>query len=207
MKKSFIAFFIIFMVITVVYQQHYLKTLREESLQISAVSADSEKTIIGEGHDFSIFFFDESGALNAKMLGKKVIYYQEGSFQAQDNLVYETYDSNKAVINTIKTDLALGEFESQSDNSFLLSGNRSLKSLILPEKVVFDFNGNNGTTKNVFIDTINRTITSKEHVESNGPNGKFSADGFFYDIDKKVFKFKSKVRGTYKQNSLPKNEK
>lgn len=204
MKRWFITIFVIFLIFVFFYQKKYLANLRSEALRISSEVTDPSKTIVGTGYEFKTFFYDKNGLLNAELSGDKITYYEDSTFQATGNLIYKAFDTNKSSVNTIKTNTAIGVFESDDQNKFLLSGNRQLKSLELPENVSFNFNGNQGTTKNVFIDAIDRTISSDEHIESQGPDGKFSANGFFYDIDTKDFTFNSKVRGIYKKNQRKK---
>lgn len=207
MKKWFIAIFIICLIIILIYQNKYLDSLKNEASQLSQQATDPSKTIVGKGMRFKTFFYDKNGHLNAEMSGDEITYYEDGTFKANGHLLYKTFDESDRLTNTIKTTSALGVFEQDSDTAFVLSGSRQLKSLELPDDVLFNFNGNEGQTKNVFIDAIDRTISSNEHIQSEGPDGKFSADGFSYDIDTKDFTFNSKVRGLYKKQKSKQEHK
>ena len=198
LKKWVIVISVLLLVSIFIYQKNYLSQLKIESLR-SSKQTEPSKTVVGDGVQFNILFYDKNGFLSSEMAGERITYYEDATFKAQGDLIYKIFDNSQNVINTIKTNLALGYFEQGPELFFLLSGSRQLKSLELPEEVFFNFNGNQGQTKNVFIDAINRTISSKEHIQSQGPDGIFSADGFLYDIDTKNFTFNSKVRGLYKK--------
>ncbi len=200
MKKWLITVFTIFLIAILVYQKEYLDSLRKNALQMNQQNSDPANTVVSKGSDFKTLFYDKNGKLNAELSGDNITYFEDSTFHANGSLIYKTFDANNKLATTIQTTSAVGIFEQDPQSMFLISGNRQLKSLELPENVSFNFNENRGKTKNVFIDATNRTISSLEHVESNGPNGSFSADGFFYDVDTKNFTFNSKVRGLYKKN-------
>lgn len=198
-KKWFIAFFLLFIIAGFFYQENYVKNLRLQSKDQLHKTSETTKAILGEGFDFITFFYNQDGTLKASFSGKKIVYYQDATFYAEGSLTYQSYDKNSKPLVFIQTEFANGQFEMpQSKNSSIFLGDKQLKWLQLPQNVAFNFDGNRGTTKNVFIDAVKRTISSNEHINSIGPDGSISADGFFYDIDNKEFKLNSSVRGTYK---------
>lgn len=164
-----------------------------------------EKPIVAEGFDFKTFFYNQNGSIKGTLSSQRIVYYEDASFVLEGDVKYQEYNSRLEPVTTIFTQSGFGVFAQQENqNKFFFSKDRRLNWLRLPEEVSFNFNGNQGKTKNVFIDSIKRTISSDEHINSVGPDGHISADGFFYDIDKKEFTLNSSVRGTYKP---PKQER
>lgn len=197
LKKIFIFTIIAVVVFTLVYQRRYVISLKNKSDKLHIFS--TEKQIVAEGFGFQNFSYNQDGSIKSVLSSDKIIYYQDASVLLEGKIQYQEYNKKLDPVLTVQTERGLGKFESPNDqqNSSILSG-RQLSWLKLPGDISFNLNGNQGTTKNVFIDVIKRTISSDEHIHSTGPDGNISADGFFYDIDNKEFTLNSKVRGTYK---------
>jgi lipopolysaccharide export system protein LptC len=152
----------------------------------------------------------QDGKLKYSFSGDKITYYNDNHFEAEGNLVYQAFDENNRNSITIKTQKAYGQIESdisQSAQSALpLGTNSRLKSAILPNDVLFDFEGNRGKTYNVFIDMDNEIIQSQNHFISNGPQGNIKGKGFYYSIKNEEFKIKSNVNGDFKINKTSQNK-
>lgn len=154
--------------------------------------------------------FYQDGKLKYSFSGDKITYFNDNHFEAEGNLFYQAYDENKKSTIIIKTQKAFGQIESdnnQSDQSALpLGANTHIKNAVLPNDVLFDFEGNKGKTNNVFIDMNKETIQSQNHFISNGPQGNIKGKGFFYSIKDEEFKIKSSVDGDFTTNKSPQNK-
>lgn len=181
------------------YQQKFIQSSGQEL--VARLSSEELIVPASDGINFDTYFY-KNGLLRSSFSGKKIRYFNDGSFQAEGDLIYKEYDKNLKPVIAIKTEKGFGEFESggKSKNSFF-SGNKHIKFIILPEEVGFTYQNNVGKTRNIYVDAIKRTISSKNKIESNGPMGHLSGKGFFYDVNKEEFKINSDVSGQYKSNN------
>jgi LPS export ABC transporter protein LptC len=152
----------------------------------------------------------QDGKLKYSFSGDKITYFNDNHFEAEGNLVYQAFDENKKNTITIKTQKAYGQIESdnsQPAQSILpLGTNTHIKNAVLPNDVLFDFEGNKGIANNVFIDMDKETIQSQNHFISNGPQGNIKGKGFYYSIKNEEFKIKSNVDGNFTINKPPLNK-
>lgn len=195
MKIWFVTLFLGAVILAMFYQKNYLSNL-EEQFKNQKINY---RQMLAQGTHFKMTFYDGQGRLSSSFSGNKIIYYDNDSFTADGNLIYETYDELLNSSSLVKTEFAEGEFISSSEkNVHLISESKKIAYIRLTQNVSFRFNEMAGETKNIFMDTIKRTIESNEHINLIGSNGSVSADGFFYDIDKKELKLKSHVFGSLK---------
>lgn len=152
----------------------------------------------------------ENGKLKFSFTGDKIIYFNDNHFEAEGNLVYQSFDENKKNTTIIRTQKAYGQIEgdnNQSAQSALpLGANSRLKNAFLPNDVLFDFEGNRGKANNVFIDMDKETVQSQNQFVSNGPQGSLKGKGFYYSIKNEEFKIKSDVNGNFRINKPPQDK-
>ena len=152
----------------------------------------------------------QDGKLKYTFSGDKITYFNDNHFEAEGNLVYLAYDENNVNTITIKTQKAYGQVESENSQttqtSLPLGANSRIKNAVLPNDVLFDFEGNKGKANNVFIDMDKQTIQSQNHFVSNGPQGNIKGKGFYYSIKNEEFKIKSNVDGNFTINQPPQNK-
>lgn len=175
------------------YQRSYLnRSAVEFNAQLSARNAVLP-TSTGENFNTRSY---QDGFLKSSFSGHKIVYLSNGRFEASGNLVYEEYSPDGKMIVQIKTDVGEGEMLSDEDDSSLfVGGGRQLKYVLLPNRVFFTLNGNQGQTRNVYMDGVQRTIQSDSHIVADGEMGHIEGEGFVYQMDDGEFKLKSQVSG------------
>ncbi|APJ02791.1 LPS export ABC transporter periplasmic protein LptC [Silvanigrella aquatica] len=151
----------------------------------------------------------QDGKLKYSFSGDKITYYTDNHFEAEGHLTYQAYDENKKATITIKTQKAFGQIANEGDPSnssqFPLGAHSKIQSAVLPDDVLFDFEGNQGQAEHVFIDMEKEMIHSSKNFISEGPQGKIRGKGFYYSIKNEEFKIKSHVDGNFKVNHLNKS--
>lgn len=175
------------------YQRAYLnRSAIEFNAQLNARNAVLP---VSSAEDFNTLSY-QNGLLKSSFSGRKIVYFSNGRFEAQGNLIYREYNSEGTLIVQIKTDLGEGEMQSEEDDSSLFAGgNKKLKYIALPNQVFFTLNGNQGKTQNVYMNGLQRIIQSDSHLIADGEMGHIEGNGFIYRIDDGEFKIKSHVSG------------
>ncbi len=151
----------------------------------------------------------ENAALKYSFAGNKMTYFNDNHFEAEGNLVFESFAPTEKKNITIKTDKAYGQIETnktvtQQSNTLPIGTNGRIKTATLPGDVWFDFDGNIGKAKHVIIDMEEEVIYSNSPFFSNGTQGNLKGNGFTYSLKKEEFKIHSHVNGDVKINE-PKN--
>ena len=175
------------------YQREYLnKTSEEFHAQLDFENAILPTNIVKDFYSKNYEF----GFLKSITAGNSLTYFSNAHFEANGNLVYEEYNKEKKATYKIYTEEANGQMDVAGDDSSLsLENNSRIKYVILPKEVRFFANENKGQTSNVYIDTINHTLHSKNPINMHGPQGSLQGKGFDYSTKDGDFSIKEKVSG------------
>ena len=147
------------------------------------------------------------GKLKYLFTGEKITYFSDNHFEAEGNIIYQSFNKMEKNIVTIRTQKAFGQVESDNSQSTLLLGAGSrIKNAVFPNDVFFDLEDNKGKANNVLVDMETETIQSKNHFIFEGPQINIKGKGFYYSIEDEEFKIKSNVEGKFNMFTLPKNK-
>ncbi len=151
----------------------------------------------------------EDAALKYSFSGHKMIYFSDNHFEAEGNLIFESFAPSQKKNITIKTAKAYGQIEANKsltnqNNTLPIGTNGRIKNATLPGDVWFDFDGNIGKAKHVIIDMEEEIIYSNNSFYSNGTQGNLKGNGFTYSLKNEEFKIHANVNGDVKIKE-PKN--
>ncbi|MBX9839271.1 LPS export ABC transporter periplasmic protein LptC [Silvanigrella sp.] len=200
--------FILLIAFSLWYQKKYLEVSSNELNS----QLDFEDSILPTSiaKNFNTKFYD-NGKLKYTFSGDKIIYFTDNHFEAEGNLIYESYDEKQKNNIVIKTQKAFGIMESDSNQSLqqsmAIGANSRIKNATLPNDVLINFDGNNGKANYVFIDMEKETIQSPNYFISNGTQGNIKGNGFKYSIKNEEFKIFSNVDGDINLNKIPETKK
>ncbi|RDB37194.1 MAG: hypothetical protein DCC88_01150 [Spirobacillus cienkowskii] len=203
--RIYAVIFSFFFIFALWYQKNYL----EHYSEVVLLQSEQENSVLPI--NFAKKFYSKkfvNGKLKYSFSGEKIIYYNNSSFEAEGNLIYQAYDSQQKNFTAINTNKAYGQLKSyikdNNQNSMSFGTSQGIQIATLPEKVTFSFKESKGLTYNVKIDVDNEIVSSENDFYYKGNNGIIKSKGFYYSTNNENLKLKSNVSGVFLGNKTNK---
>jgi hypothetical protein len=202
--KIYTLLFLFGIAFSLFYQRHYLKeSAKEFNAQLMA-----ENAILPAMSAINYYTNSYNNAtLVSSFSGNNIVYYSDKHFEARGDLIYSEindqnkFDSDSSII--IFTEKAFGEIIANNANlTQALFGKNTLKYIKFPENVNINFDGSRALTRNVYFDSLLKTLDTNDLFTIDASYGSLKSVGFFYSMQDGDFILKSQVDGFIKPNML-----